>query len=243
VEPAPAPEKPKRPSPKELTWEELVELAKLYFWDPTNRELEEDFAAGCLVRITNIVTAYVHYKFIPEIVIDDAISLAQEKWVRNIRGLRSPEDLKRWLTKVARSAAITEFIRIITGSAEEERHTVPLESTGAEGEIVHTLDREEHREAAEKWLSGSARLAEEPLKNLQRQMILDRVLKIHIERAERRRDRDSGFWIKTFLEEGLPVEEIATKRHSTKDDVYHLFEHDVPALKAIYQELVGSSHA
>jgi hypothetical protein len=224
---------------RQLTYDELIELARLFLLDPSNREVEENFLAGCLAKITRIIEAYVFCERIPNMVIDDAVSLAQLNLVRGIRTLLYPEKLKHWLIKVARNAAVSEFLRMVTGRGEDERIPLPLETKDTEGKIVQTLDLEKHRAAAERSLAGSAKLAEDACVDVERLKIFDQILKIHMERATKKRDRDSGIWIKTILEEHLPVEEVAERRRTTRADVYHLLAHDTPLLKAIYRELLG----
>jgi len=231
---------PGKGSPQELTYEELVALAKLFLSDPANRELEEELATGCLARITAFIKAYIYFKYIPEIVIDDAISLAQLNLARGLRTLHSPDKLKAWLIRLARNAAITEFLRIIIGRGEQERETIPLETKDAEGRTVQTLDLEEHREAAERGLPGTATLSAGAREGVEKQKILAQVLRIHMERAKKKRDRDSALWIQTVLDDDLAIEEIAKKRGTTRDDVWHLFRHDTSALHQIYRELSGN---
>ncbi len=236
---------PSRRSPKALTYEELVELAKLFLSDPTNRSVEEEFAAGCLAQITKFVKAYASWKFFPDSMVDDAISLAQLNWVRGIRGLRSPEDLNKWLIRVSRNAAVTEFLRTVIGKAIEERKSVPLETQDVEGKITETLDLRESREGAQRYGAAASSSLEDFRGNVEKQKVLGKVLEIHMRRAKTKRDRDSALWIQVLLLEGInvgdPIDEITKRRGTTRADVTHLFKHDGRALYGIYQELAGVS--
>src|SRR5207245_645456 len=114
----------------------------------------------------------------------------------------------------ARNATISEFLRMVTGRAEEQRISLPLQTKGAEDKTVQTLDLEKHRAAAEKGLAGSAGLAAGASADIERLKIFDKLLKIHMERATKKRERDSGIWIKTVVEEQLPVEIVAERRRT-----------------------------
>ena len=240
------PREPDEQPTKRLPFAELIELAKLFLSDPANREIEERFAAGCLAEITAVIKAYYYHKRIPNFVFADAVSLAQLNLARGMRDLQYPGELKKWLKRLARNAAVSEFRRVIIGRGGEERIRVPLGTQDAEGKPVETLDLKESREAARRYGAAGSGSFGDFRKKVERQKILGQLLKIHIERAKTRRDRDSAFWIQTLLLEGInlgePIDEIAKKRGTTRDDVLHLINHDSRALQSINQELSGSGH-
>jgi hypothetical protein len=229
---------------KRLLYPELLDLLKLYLSDPTNRDVEEKLAGACIAEIERIVEAYAYQRRFPNLMIDDAISLAQSDLMSGLRELDSPNNLKSWLTKVSRNAAITEFLRNIIGRGAWERVTIPLEVENPEGETVQTLDIKDSREAAQRYGMAASGSLEDFRQQVEKRVLLGRLLKIHMA-SGKRRDRDSALWVQTILIEGIsqgdPIEEIAKIRGTTRADVLHLLKHDSRALCDIYRELCGSA--
>src|SRR6266852_5486512 len=122
-------ESPKRKPPQELLWEELVEVAKLYLRNKSDREMEEYFAEACLKKITVIVKGYVAGKRLGDIFIDEGISHSQSKlteWMRGEPNLDNPEKLKQFLIKMAKNATV-DAIREWFTRTEPRLVFVPLE--------------------------------------------------------------------------------------------------------------------
>jgi DNA-directed RNA polymerase specialized sigma24 family protein len=200
----------KRKPPQELLWEELIEVAKEFLANPSDPELEEYFAAACLQKIKTIVRAYVYKKRLGDIFVEEGISLSEEnltKWMRGKPRLDDPNELKRWLFSIARNATITEWLKWI-GRGEKRPIFVPIEERKDEKEHTHA--------------------------SVERKETLRKLLRMHAEEGTKR-DKDSAFWITVQIEEGLPVEEIATQRCTTPDDVHHLLNHDRKELFRLYK--------
>jgi len=236
----------RRKPPQELLWEELVEVAKEYMAKPPYQELEEYFAAACLAKIKAIVRAFVSRKEFGQVFIHEGISLSQENltvWMRGERHLDNPEALKGWLWKLAMNATVST-VREWIGRKGRERGYVPTETEmtlgkeGGEEVTVHFLEEGEGREAALQCPQYQSAFYTNPDKLFEQQEekeILAKLFDIYGQEGTKR-DRECTLWIKVRIEEDLSVEEIARRRDSTPDDVWHLFRHDVLGLRHLYRE-------
>ena len=59
---------------------------------------------------------------------------------------------------------------------------------------------------------------------------------LHIHGQASTRDADCTIWMTLQLSDELSIEDIAKRRGTTKDDVWHLFAHDQQMLRQILTE-------
>jgi len=211
------------------------ELANLFLSGPTNDECREEFAARCVRTMRIMINGLVFVKRMrppsqdPNAFAKDSFSLAQEKFWKGIRGLRSPQALNGWLKQVARTAVLQE-IEKITGEGPIPRIYESLdgqEETASEKYLKRAHELEERGSTDEGYSSFGSKYWQDPaLLAVDRELreIVIAALRIHAQGS--RRDADCALWMEIKLLEDPPVEEIAKKRGTTKDDVWHLFRHD-----------------
>lgn len=198
------------------------ELWQMMHADPPDKMAEEEFLKRCMNKTSVMVNAYVFGEhFYPESessegFASEVIGRVHEKLACGIEKLRSPEKVNGWLSKVTRTTTI-DLYREVRGRGKPPRVFKPEEH----------LDTEKGREHARLPGSFRSRYWRDPsefVRDRENVELLDLVLAMHAQRSKR--DADSALWIKTKLEDDLSVDEIAAKRGTTKDDVWHLFTHD-----------------
>jgi DNA-directed RNA polymerase specialized sigma24 family protein len=198
------------------------ELWQMMHADPPDKLAEEEFLKRCMKKTSAMVNAYVFAEhFCPasessEGFASEVIGRVHEKLAGCLESLRSPEKVNGWLRKVTRTTAIDLYRKNRRGKGPPPQPE-PEDLLETEKGIEHA------------WLPGSFRSRywrdpSEFVRVRENVELLDVVLAMHAQRSKR--DADSALWIKTKLEDDLSVDEIAARRGTTKDDVWHLFTHD-----------------
>jgi hypothetical protein len=113
--------------------EKLAQLYLLWVSNPSDQRLQEKFALCCMRVLKTGVAHNVYRKGLypsflaPATFIEDAISLALEKFWKGLHQVRDPNKFAIWLMAVAHSAVIEELMSWIRRTKEGQVNWEPLE--------------------------------------------------------------------------------------------------------------------
>lgn len=198
------------------------DLFRQYCSDHPDKEAGEELFRRCLPKVRKFINEWgsSHLYHLPRTIdrqgfLDDAESLAGEKLRRNICTFGFRGSLEGWLRRVAKSGAVTEYLKI-TGRGPSPRSFVPLEEAF----------RSRH------WPSPF-----EHVQDLQRGEILRKLLDAHGKTSNRNRKSADAIGLAAW--EGCSAKEIADKLDTTAGYASHLISHDYSELRELLTEKLG----
>jgi DNA-directed RNA polymerase specialized sigma24 family protein len=198
------------------------DLIKRYCSDPPDVGAGEALFLRCLPKIRKLIAEWGsnHLYHLPRTIdrqgfLEDAESLAADKLRQHICAFGFKGSFEGWLKRVAKSAAVTEYLKIV-GRGPGPRSFVPLEEAF----------RSRH------WPSPF-----EHVRGLQRGEVLRRLLEEHAKTSNRNKKSADAIAMSTW--EGYTAREIAGKLDTTEGYTCHLISHDYSELRELMVEKLG----
>ena len=194
-----------------------------YCSDHPDKEAGEELFRRCLPKIRKFIEEWGsnHLYHLPRTIdrqgfLNEAESLAGEKLRRNMCAFGFRGSLEGWLRRVAKSAAVTEYLKLIGRGGPGPRDFVPLDEAF----------RSEH------WPSPFERV-----RDLQRGELLRMLLDTHGKTSNRNRKSADAIGLAAW--EGYSAKEIAGKLDTTEGYACHLISHDYGELRELMVEKLG----
>lgn len=208
--------------PAELERLSEEELLKRYCSTPPDRGAGEELFRRCLPKLRRFVEGWGsrHLHRLPRPIdrqgfLNDAESLAADKLRRNICSFAFKGSFEGWLRRIAVSAAVTEFLKVI-GRSPGTRDFVPIEEAF----------RSKH------WPSSF-----EDVRDAERSVLLRSLLADYSRTSNRARKCASAISLATW--EGRTAKEIAKELDTTVGYTWALISHDYGELRRLFAEKLG----
>lgn len=209
------------------------DLIRRYCNSPPDMDAGNELAERCMPKLRNLIIQMVFTKssICParqdrNAFVDDALSRANEYFLRGLPAFQFRGSFDGWLSRVALGAALDERRKCL-GRWKEGR---PI---GDSLEAVQETGRE--MPADHPWFrSKYTAHPDELVRDREHRDLVTALLILHGRTSNR--DADSATAIRLRTWDDLPVAEIARRRGSTDRDVFRLFAHDYVELSSLLVE-------